>query len=110
MGPKWRAGSRFGAWVGSSLVSGSSLLGVGALGIQGKLRLDRVRVGRYHFGRECWRGTLLEWPAGATEGVDEGLGRRIAEELGSFWSWFPFAPRLALPCVHRKVVASPLSL
>ena len=47
MGATWRAGSRFGTWVGSSPLNGSSL-GVRALSIQRESRLDRVRAGRYH--------------------------------------------------------------
>ena len=62
-------------------------------------------------GAEVW-GRSGVWvagsavPAGASEGVEEGSGRRIAGELGSFRHPFLslLAPRPALPCIHRKVV------
>ena len=84
MGSRWRVGSRVGCWLGRSLLNGSPPLGALVLSTQWKPRLDWVRAGRYHADTNRGTGVLPGWPAGATEGVEEGLRRRIAEELGSF--------------------------
>ncbi len=81
LGPKRRAGGRFGRWGAAERFVAAWRTSVEH---PGEVKAGSAEIRPLAFGRECWHGTFAGWLAGATEGVEEGLGRRIAEELGSF--------------------------
>ncbi len=79
MWSRWLVGSRFGCWLGRSLLPGSPPLGLRALSTQRKPRLDWVRAGRYHAdtnaGTACSRRGRLALPKALKKVCAGGLLR-----------------------------------